>query len=456
MTTTSDRFPPQVKYIVGNEGCERFSYYGMRGILTAYMSSALYLGLADNVAEARYHFFVAACYLTPLLGAFISDRFLGKYKTIMYLSIVYCIGHLVLAVTEKTEWGLYTGLALVALGAGGIKPCVSAHVGDQFTHKNKHLVKKIFDVFYWMINFGSFFSTLLTPWLLDEVGAWAAFGLPGVLMAIATFVFWLGRKQYVHVPPTGPNPHGFWMVMIDRVIRPSKKHPPEAVEAANAALRIFGVFAAISAFWALFDQHGSSWVNQAKTMDLVVFGATLKASQLSSLNPAMVMLMIPLFGFVVYPGFEKLTGIKLTPLRKMSAGMFFTASSFVAAALIQAQLDGGNKLNVMWQVIPYFLLTTGEILISITGLEFAYSQAPRSMKSTIMSLFFLTVFVGNVITGVVAQLNTFKGADFFYFFAGLMAVVGVIFVFIAARYKVVEYFEDGSAPTGAELEKKTA
>jgi POT family proton-dependent oligopeptide transporter len=155
----ADKFPSQIKYIVGNEACERYSYYGMRSILTVFMIQVLLMQEAQ--ATSTYHLFAGACYLFPLLGAFISDRIWGKYKTILYLSLVYCLGHLVLSIWE-TKMGLYAGLALIALGSGGIKPCVSAHVGDQFKANQTHLLKKVYELFYFMINFGSFFSTLIT------------------------------------------------------------------------------------------------------------------------------------------------------------------------------------------------------------------------------------------------------------------------------------------------------
>src|SRR5690606_20028323 len=131
-------------------------------------------------------------------GALLADVFWGKYKTILTLSIVYCLGHLALALDE-TRLGLSVGLGLIAIGSGGIKPCVSAHVGDQFGKKNFHLVSKIFSWFYFSINFGSFISTLMTPWLLRNYGPHWAFGVPGGLMLIATIVFWMGRKRFVHI-----------------------------------------------------------------------------------------------------------------------------------------------------------------------------------------------------------------------------------------------------------------
>ncbi len=142
-SAADNNFPPQIKFIVGNEACERYSYYGMRSILVVFMIQVLLFQEAD--ATSIYHVFAAACYLFPVLGAFISDRIWGKYKTILYLSLVYCAGHAVLSIWE-TRTGLYFGLALIALGSGGIKPCVSAHVGDQFRANQTHLLKKVYEL----------------------------------------------------------------------------------------------------------------------------------------------------------------------------------------------------------------------------------------------------------------------------------------------------------------------
>ena len=450
-TESADRFPPQIKYIVGNEACERFSFYGMKSILTVFMVTRLMR--PDNRAESTYHLFVSACYLMPLLGAWISDRFWGKYRTIMTLSIVYCLGHAVLAIWDGRT-ALYWGLSLIALGSGGIKPCVSAHVGDQFTDKNKHLLAKIFDVFYFAINFGSFFSTMLIPWVLPRFGPSWAFGIPGILMAIATVVFWMGRKIYVHVPPTGKNGAAgflpiFWRALTNQSSRRQgqgffdaalDRFKPSEVEDAKAAANVFVLFAAVSAFWALFDQYGSSWVLQGEKMNHLVFGFNIEASQMAALNPILVMLLIPVFSKGVYPTALRL-GFAPTPLRKMSIGMFIAASSFIAAAAIQAGLDAGRGPSIAWQFVPYLLLTVAEIMVSITGLEFAYTQAPRSMKSTIMSFWLLTVFAGNLLTAYVSEINRFQGATFFIFFAALMGAVSLLFVWIASRYQVRSYIE---------------
>ncbi len=449
-----NKFPTQIKYIVGNEACERYSYYGMRSILTVFMIQVLLFQEAE--ATSTYHLFAGACYLFPLLGAFISDRIWGKYKTILYLSLVYCAGHAVLAIWE-TKAGLYAGLGLIALGSGGIKPCVSAHVGDQFKASQTHLLKKVYELFYFMINFGSFFSTLITPWTLKAYGPSVAFGIPGVLMFFATFVFWMGRNEYVHVPPTKSDGHGLFHVVASAFKHSGarakgenfldgalKDHSREQVDAVRAVFDIAKLFAAISVFWALFDQHGSSWVIQAMNMNLEFMGVKFEASQISAWNPIMVMGLIPAFSLGIYPFLDKI-GLKTTPIRRMTWGMFVGAASFAMIGALQMWMDNStDKINVMWQFFPYLVITMAEVMVSITGLEFAYTQAPRSMKSSIMSIWLLTVFFGNLITAYVSQINFFPVAStgYFMFFAGLMALFSVVFWWMGKNYKFKNYMEN--------------
>src|SRR5262245_41451935 len=206
-------WPPGVPYIVGNEACERFSYYGMRVVLMAHLTALFVLTytvldqaqaskLALGVAAAVVHLFFAGVYALPMIGALIADRLLGKYRTILYLSLVYCAGHGVLALWDQSLMGMYVGLALIAIGSGGIKSCVSANVGDQFGNANWHRLRTVYQIFYFSINFGSFFATILIPIIREELGSSVAFGIPGVLMFIATVLFWMGRRKFVHVPPS--------------------------------------------------------------------------------------------------------------------------------------------------------------------------------------------------------------------------------------------------------------
>src|SRR5207248_1485198 len=116
-------------------------------------------------------------------------------------SLVYCAGNAVLALFDQHLTGMYVGLALIAVGSGGIKPCVSANVGDQFGKGNWHRVRLIYQTFYFSINFGSFFATLLIPLTRKHFGSSVAFGIPGVLMFLSTLIFWMGQRKFVHVPP---------------------------------------------------------------------------------------------------------------------------------------------------------------------------------------------------------------------------------------------------------------
>ena len=193
--------------------------------------------------------------------------------------------------------------------------------------------------------------------------------------------------------------------------------------------------------YSLFDQKASAWVLQAKTMVLEVGPTTFEPSQLQFINPLLMMMLLPLTTGLLYPALAK-TRWALTPLRRMPLGMFIAGLSFVCVAAIQRELDSGIKLSVLWQLVPYVLLTLGEVLVSVTGLEFAYAQAPRKMKGTIMSLFYLAISIGNLIVVIVAALNVYTGAASFLFYAALVALSGVGMTFIARRHVNVEFFRE--------------
>jgi POT family proton-dependent oligopeptide transporter len=416
----------------------------MTSILTAHMVDGLFL--SKSGAVTRYQVFVAAVYFAPLLGALLADRFLGRYRVVLSLSWGYVAGHATIALFESV-WGLYAGLALIALGAGGIKPCASAFVGDQFGPGEEHLLERVYGLYYWMINLGSTASTLAIPWLRRHHGPAVAFGVPGLFMALALWLWWAGRRHYRYAPPTGPNPHSFGRV-VSRALRrvgtgrPGEHwldaardaHPAEAVAGARAVLRIVGVFAPIAVFWALFFQYGSSWVLQAREMSPAVLGLQVVPEQIQALNAVFVLLLIPIFSRVLYPAVER-GGRRVTALGKMQAGMFVSVLSFVCAAGVQWTLEAGLRPSIGWQVPQYLFISAGEVLVSVTALEFAYTQAPPAMKSTIMGLWYLTIGVGSLLTASVASLNVFSGTGYFAFFTALMLAGALAFRAVARRYR---------------------
>lgn len=427
--------PPGIPYIIGNELAERFSFYGMRTILMTFMTQALVnrAGGPDVMTEAEatgwLHSYMAAVYITPLAGGLLADLWLGKYRTIMPLSLLYCLGHLILAL-DQTKLGLLCGLSCVAMGAGGIKPCVASHVGDQFSKSNAHLVGRVYNWFYFSINFGSFFASLLTPFLMDRWGPHWAFGIPGLLMFFATWWFWLGRNQYAHVPP---QPREFLKELKQPELRSNLK-----------SLLLIYLFVAM--FWGLFDQTASRWVAQAEQLNRHMLGIEWKAAQLQALNPLLILIYIPLFSLVVYP----LAGrfIRLTPLRKIGAGFFIAGLSFVVPAYLESWIAQGETPSAWWQALAYAILTAAEVMVSMTAVEFSYTQAPLRLKSFIMGLYYVSVFLGNSFTALVnfsiekAGLATsLTGASYYWFFVKCMLVTAVLFVVVARFYKGRTYLQ---------------
>ena len=417
-------FPRQIPFIVTTEACERFSYYGMLSVLMLYLKNDLALGADD--AKSVVHLFKMAVYFLPLVGAWIADRWLGRYRTIMSLALFYCLGHGALALFEGSRAGVFTGLALIAIGAGGIKPCVSAFIGDQFDAAQQGLLPRVYGLFYWAINLGALFGFALIPLIRDHHGYAWAFGVPGIFMALATLVFRAGARRYIKAPPAVASP-------------PTPDSGPARAARWRVVGRVALVLLPVPVFWALFDQINSSWVLQGERMTpFVLWGYKVDAERIQSVSALLVLIWVPVLTLGVYPALERL-GVRATPLRRMGVGMVFGALSFVICAWLQRRIEGGQTLTLAWQIVPYIVLELGEVLLSASGLEFAYAQAPATLKSTVMSLWLLTTAVGNFLVAVITAVNArfvhATGAAEFLFYAGLMLAVAAVFAVIASRYR---------------------
>ncbi len=478
---TTDKFPPQVTYIVAMEACERYSFYGMKGILAGYITGEVMkggLGQTANKATEWIHWFIMVNYFTPLLGAWISDKVWGRYRTILWISLLYCVGHGVLAMADVLypmvtvaggaslevanqaavqgrTWMLGLGLGLIALGAGGIKPCLSAFMCDQFTNAKSSFYEKAYAAFYFSVNFGAFFSFITIPWVARTYGYAWAFGIPGILMGVSTTIFYLGRRRYRCVPPARETRSaGFFAVLMEAWAnrRPgvgfwegatlSGRYSAAEAAAASSVAPVLSVFALIPPFWAMFDQHSSTWVLQAKAMEPWKLGKfVVGGEEMQSVNPLLVLLLVPLVTLVLYPVCGRF--LRVTPLRRIGVGMFIAGLSYVVVAWIQQRIDAGERLSVLWQWVPYLILTTAEVLVSTTGLEFAYTQAAQSMKSTMMSFWLLTVAAGNFLVVLITKYGGKTGSDAvtpgrFLTYALMTFGVAAVFVFVAMAYRYRE------------------
>ncbi len=435
----TNKMPTGISYILTNEAGERFAFYGTRCILVIFMTKYLLAAdgtkatMTDAQSKAWFHFFVFGVYFTSVIGALLADIWLNKYKTIIWFSMLCTVGYGVLAI-DNTRIALAVGLTLIAFAAGFIKPCLSANVGDQFGQSNKHLLDRTYHYFYFAINIGAVVSMMLTPELLarfDEHGPHIAFGVPAAMMAVATIVFWLGRHKFVHIPAAG-------LKSVAGVLKS---------EGIKVLARLSVVYIFIAAFWALFDQMDSAWILQATQMNRDWLGRQWEPAQTAAVNPAMILILIPAFTYVIYPAINRV--FHLTALGKISIGLFIAAATFVFSACLEIFISAGYHPSIGWLVLAHLLMAAAEIMISITCLEFSYTQAPKELKSLVMAVFFLSIALGNAFTAIVNAViqnedgtSKLEGPAYFWFFAGVMLVTATAFVFVARNYRGKTYIQD--------------
>ncbi|MCX6263516.1 MAG: MFS transporter [Bacteroidetes bacterium] len=469
--------PAAVPYIIGNEAAERFSFYGIRAIMTTFLVAQFFNPTQNPelqaVAEAKSnelsHLFVTLAYFMPLVGGILADWFLGKYRVILYVSMLYAAGNLMVALNTENLSLFSLGLIMIAVAAGGIKSCVSANVGDQFDKSNEHLLSKMYGWFYFTINTGSIVATALIPLIYKHYGAKIAFGIPGILMVVATVIFWMGRDKYVRVPPSGYKRENFISItsaaIWEGILSVFRKKPvvaeagntfwvelgkkyqfsESAIDGVQAVYRILMIFAFTPIFWALWDQNLSEWVLQAAKLDRNLFGYELLTEQVQTFNPIFLVGMIPVFTYFIFPAIEK-AGLKVTPLKKIGAGLVLTALTFVIIALLQEKIDQGFHPSVIWQILAYLILAAAEVLVSVTCLEYAYTHSPKSMKSTMSALYLLGISAGNLFVSLVNNsisnggfFSHYTGARYYWLFFGIMCGFIVLYMLVSRRLPEKRY-----------------
>ncbi|MCU0703180.1 MAG: MFS transporter [Fimbriiglobus sp.] len=421
MSTAETAAPPGVKtshpvgfwFIFFGELAERCSFYGMRGLLAMYLVHVF--GKTKGEASEVVHLYMAGCYLTGLLGGFVADRLLGKYWTIVLFSVPYVIGQCLIGLSDLTL--VYTALVILAFGSGVIKPNISTLMGmtyDQQRPGQELLRSRAFGYFYMAINVGSLLSYQIAPLLRDafgeidpatntlanpKAGYLAGFLFPAVLMAVALVIFAVGKPFYAkEANPVTAEPD-----------------PTPAADKWRIVWRLFGLFGLVLFFWMVFDQKATTWIYFANdyldvrfTTPFPINGKTdwrIPPESLASANPFLILCFVPLLNLL----FARLAakGYRVRPTDKMTAGFLLTAAACGIHAIAGSLATGADgsitKVGVIWQLAAYVSLTLAEVLISVTGLELAYSAAPKSMKSFITALWFVPIFVANLLSSQLAK-----------------------------------------------------
>ncbi|CAM6098697.1 unnamed protein product [Calypogeia fissa] len=506
--------PIGAQYAVWTQFLLRFSGKGTEVVLVLYLFE--HVGLSENLSAEMVHAYLTVVNLCPILGAVLSDGYLGKYQTILCFLLVKLTGMVILVLgavpNADTGWRVIVasasavGLLVLAVGGGGNKPTIVAFGGDQIEvlvperAERDRLRSLFFSMWYLSLNLGSCLAAIAIP-PLRTLGSYSlVFSVQTAVLGGCLVVFRLGRSDYVHrqvkenvfvkvgsimidalkiwtskrarkwragdvhSPEVGELEH----ILPDNEMVDSKyhwldeaklKHDASAVDDVKLLLRVLMLFTAMPVFWALFEQQYTKWVFQAKSMNLKVSwlgGLVMQPEQIQALNPLLVLIIIPALDKAIYP-FCRKCNIPLPPLRKLVIGMASTVLAFVASGVLQLAIDNDLKsnsinqignLSVFWQMPQYFFITLGEVLINVTGLEFAYSQAPASMKSVLLASWQVSQAIGNFMTAVVIAIigNRLSEAKEFFLFAGGCAAAILWLAWISRGYEDVQ--REAPAPNG--------
>ncbi|KAF3914361.1 hypothetical protein AA313_de0209958 [Arthrobotrys entomopaga] len=494
-----DKLPWTVFLVAIVELCERFAYYGLSGPFNNYINYSYNdptglpgaLGLGQAGATALTNFFQFWCYLTPILGAVAADQYLGKYRTIYWFSLIYMVGIIILflsSLPSSIEAGLALGglliaMVIIGLGTGGIKANVAPLIAEQYTRTESFVrtlpsgekvlvepnltVQRIYMIFYLMINVGSL-STIVTTPMEKYVGFWAAYLLPLAMFIVGFFILISGRKSYVDRPPKGSVvAHSFRAIFIGisngglDAAKPSRGKPylpwdDAFVNELKRTLVACQVFIFFPIYWLCFNQMMNNFISQAGQMEL----HGIPNDMLGNLDPITIIIFIPICDKYLYPYLRKI-GIAFKPMTRIFWGFLLAGCAMAYAAFVQhliyaappcydapgkcaagAQPDGGqlpNQVNVVIQAPAYLFIGLSEILASVTGLEYAYTKAPESMKSFIMALFLLTSALGAALGGLIAPFARDPGLVSFYgWMAAATFASGIAFWVLFRKFNALE------------------
>ncbi|KAK6245027.1 hypothetical protein QUC31_011436 [Theobroma cacao] len=449
-------------YILGNECCERLAYYGINTNMVNYLK--FQLNQRNVAAVSTVTNWSGTCYVMPLIGAFPADAYLGRYWTIASFSIIYVFGTTILTMSASIHGlkpacknnvchptGLQTGvfflgLYLIALGTGGIKPCLSSFGADQFDDSNGAVKKKkssFFNWFYFSVNIGALVAGSVLVWIQTNVGwAWG-FGIPAVAMAIAVASFFSevpadksllfetadeesavkGSRKLDHTKQLSFFDKAAVETSSDRIkgsINPWRLCTVTQVEELKSIVRLLPVWATGIIFSAVYSQMGTLFVLQGNTMDLHMGGSfEIPSASLSLFDTISVIFWVPVYDRFIVPLARKFTGHKngFTQLQRIAIGLVISIFAMLAAGTLELvrlrQVKKHNyyelkhmPMSIFWQVPQYFIIGCAEVFAFIGQLEFFYEQAPDAMRRLCSALSLTTAALGNYLSTLLVNIVT--------------------------------------------------
>ena len=417
------RQPPGLFLLFGVEMWERFSFYGMRAFLTLFLISKTGgFGWSKEQASHLYGWYLGLVYLTPLLGGYLADRFLGTHRAIIIGGIVIASGHFCLAVPAKPTF--FLGLCLIILGTGFFKSNISTMVGQLYTEGDRRR-DAAFTIFYMGINLGAAIGQIVCPKLAYRYNWHLGFSAAGFGMVLGLVVYLLLKRRFLG--SIGDVPAGR-RAKADQVT--AAKEPLSSLEkqgiAAIAILAFFNIF-----FWMAFEQAGSSMTFFAEERTRRTFlGINLLAPYFQSVNPIAIITLAPVFAWM-WTRWEARGGAPSTPVR-FALGLFLLGAGFVVLVIGARLSDGGVRVSPLWLISTYVLHTCGELCLSPIGLSMVTKLAPKRFASLAMGAWFFSWFVADLSAGLVAA--TVEKVEKGHFFRLLGGQADFFLMFVVSTF----------------------
>jgi dipeptide/tripeptide permease len=476
--------PPLLANVLVAEAAERFCYYAIRASLIDLFTQSLKWSDASAVSAAS--FWSAACYISPVLGAVLADTLWGRFATIVRFGVFYVCGVVSLSVSARANNvpGVLLALILIALGAGGIKPCVAPFGADQFSQATNDAsgdarITSYYFSFYWAINVGSSAAYLSIAAMISAWGFSGAYAVCAGAMSACILAFLLPLKSYRHAEPGGSAVLNVATVFVAAIRRGGclsggKARSEEATPLTNAVFRqkgesrswldaaegapgvtltaisetkalfrIIPVFSTLPFFWCVFDSYGTVWQLQARRMQQCLPGLfCINPVTMGVADSLLVLIFAPLTDRLIVPAFTAAhkSGVawaEPTPLKRMTVGMFIAASAFAASGVLETLINskGNGVIGILWQLPQFVLLTMSEILVSTTGLEFSFLEAGPGVKSAVLALFYLTTAAGNLLNSIIyGALGNLAPVSLIFIATGLQILAALVFAYVASRY----------------------